>query len=160
MSAHLDMRGAATVGQLSAIPPWEAMLVRHLRLWCEGEQGRTLVQRDLASMTDAGSAQNTAGLLDALVQALARNCRRPLVRHGVHCDCLGADEAVFAQIASSASGGALDDAALMCGLLAMPAHAEHLAILAAQLGAAYRGLDTAAPAAGFATADLPYGTLH
>ncbi|MFC6589061.1 hypothetical protein ACFQDZ_19120 [Sulfitobacter pacificus] len=141
-----NMRGGVPVGQLHAITPWEALLVRHLRLWCDGPEGRLKVKNDWERAGPKAAAENTLAVFDALIITLTSYARRPLVRHCLTCECLGADEGVFVQIVSAASGGALDDAALMSGLIAMPAHAEHIAILAAQVGAAFR-------ARGFARAD-------
>ncbi|WP_276155522.1 MULTISPECIES: hypothetical protein [unclassified Sulfitobacter] len=132
------MRGAVAVGQLTAINPWEALLVRHLRLWCDGADGRAKVIEDWEGAGPKAAAENTLAVFDTLIMTLTNHARRPLVRHCLTCDCLGADECVFVQIVSAASGGALDDAALMSGLIALPAHAEHIAILAAQVGAAFR----------------------
>lgn len=134
------MRGAATVGQLHAIAPWEALLVCHLRLWCDSAEGRNDV-RDAWGLAAAGHGGDAVlNAFDRLIQTMTTFSRRPLVRHGRDCECLGADEGIFVQIVSAASEGQLDDAAMVASLIAFPAQAERIAILAAQVGIGFRAV--------------------
>lgn len=132
------MRGAVAVGQLHTLAAWQALLVQHLRLWCDGPAGQNKVRHDWNASLNAADGEVTLEVFDALIQSLLTYARRPLIRHDLDCACLGADEAVFAQIVSDASGGHLDDAVMLAGLIALPAHAERIAILAGQVGASFR----------------------
>jgi hypothetical protein len=138
MSVDQDMRGAATVGQLHAIAPWEAFLVCHLRLWCDGVEGRDEVRHAWGFTKTDNRGEVILDVFDDLIQTLLMFARRPLIRHSRDCECLGADEGVFIQIVSAASEGQLDDAALMASLIAFPTHAERIAILAGQVGTGFR----------------------
>ena len=157
MKVEPHMRGGVTVGQLAAMLPWEALLVRHLRLWCDGVTGRAQVQREL---TTSEAATVTFGTFDELINIMMTFARRPLLCHGLECQCLGADEAVFVQIVAAACSGQLDDAALMAGLIAFPAHAETIAILAGQLGMAYQLMRPTTEASAMARSALSGQRFH
>jgi len=157
MSLHPTERGAAAVGQLHAIDHWQALLVRHLRFWCEGPATRNDVRRFWQEHAHPAAGQETLARFDALVQQFLSCARRPLVRHGTGCDCLGADEAVFLQIVTDASEGRLDDAVMLSGYILMPAHAEHVALLAGQVGIDFRtGVSGQMEQSRMRTSAMPY----
>lgn len=142
MIVDQNMRGAVAVGQLHTLAAWQSLLVQHLRLWCDGPAGRNKVRDDWSASLNAADGEVTLEVFGALIQCLQTYARRPLIRHGVDCGCLGADEAVFTQVVSDASDGHLDDAVMLAGLIALPAYAEQIAILAGQVGASFRATAT------------------
>ncbi|WP_298976530.1 hypothetical protein [uncultured Roseobacter sp.] len=144
MTPELNKRGGVTIGSLSTLCPWEALLVRELRLWCAGPSGQAAVWRDYASHLSSEMAAQEIRVFGDLITLLSRNARRPLVHHCVDCDCLGADEGVFLHIVGAASEGDLGDAAMLAGLVVLPAHAEHVALLAAQVGTVTRRISRSA----------------
>ena len=133
ISGH-HRRGGATIGHLSTLDDWEALLIRELRLWCHGPEGQAEVWNGFAVNLPPGTADTEMRVFEDLIRTMATYARRPLVRHDVQCDCLGADEAVFLQIVKSACSGELHDAAMVAALAVMPAHAERVALMAAQVG--------------------------
>jgi hypothetical protein len=138
MIVDQDMRGAVAVGQLHTLTAWQSLLVQHLRLWCDGPADQSKVRHDWNASLNATGGEVTLEVFDALIQCLQTYARRPLIRHELDCACLGADEAVFMQVVSDASDGHLDDAVMLAGLIALPAYAEQIAILAGQVGASFR----------------------
>ena len=95
-------QGASPVGRLAHLPEAEAWWVRALRLWCDGDEGQGALRTELeARFGDAGAHAVFARFTD-LVALILRHGRRPFMRHAGHCNCLGADEAVFALFCSQA----------------------------------------------------------
>lgn len=135
MTPEHHKRGGATIGALSTLDEWEAFLVRELRLWCAGPEGKAEVWNGFAVSLPRGTAAAEMRVFEDLIGTMSAYSRRPLVRHELHCDCLGADEAVFLHIVKSASNGELHDAAMVAALVVLPAHAERVALMAAQVGA-------------------------
>ncbi|MEC8575938.1 MAG: hypothetical protein VXZ09_20120, partial [Pseudomonadota bacterium] len=72
--------------------------------------------------------------------------RRALCRHGCHCRCLGADEAVFAHLIEAGANGDQEDAALLASLVVRPDMAMCFAGLAAEFGMALNKVVRAVPA--------------
>ena len=141
MTDH-QARGGAAVGVLNRMETWEANLVLNLRLWCTGPLGQAQVWKDYHAVFPEDVAREECQMFERLLLALIDNARRPLVRHDVACSCVGADECVFLHLIRCASEGHLDDAALMAALLVGPATAEHIAIMAGQVGTCARKLQT------------------
>lgn len=160
MSIEQNISGAAVVGNLPALTPWQALLVKHLRLWCEGPKGQDVVLRDWAQVANAADSSVALDQFNALVVTLQAYARRPLVRHASDCTCFGADEAVCMQIVADASDGHLDDAVMLAGFIAWPAHAERIAILAGQVGAAFRATQLPKHSARPSNTSKLYPTLH
>lgn len=127
-------RGGTAVAALNRLEAWEANLVLNLRLWCEGPSGRQHARRDYTGAFPADKADQAWEAFEGLVQMIIRTAHRPLVRHDVGCNCVGSDEYVFVHLIRTASDGHLNDAALIATLLCGPAHAEHIAILAGEVG--------------------------
>jgi hypothetical protein len=73
-------------------------------------------------------------IFDQMMLVFQRHARRPLVHHGMSCDCLGADEAVLAQFVRHAARGQREDACLMAMLLVRADVAPLAVSLAEQLG--------------------------
>ena len=134
MTPEHHKRGGTAVAVLNGLDPWEAALVLNLRLWCEGPSGQMHIRNEFdttLSQTDAVRAWKD---FDNLVRRILTTALRPMVRHEVSCNCVGSDECVFAHLVGTASAGHLNDAALIATLLVGPAHAEHIALLAGEVG--------------------------
>ncbi len=160
MTMHLKNNGGVAVGDLSMLAAWEQALIHDLRLWCQGPDGRAQVWNRFALTLPRGTAGAHIHVFEDLIATLSTYARRTLVRHHVECACLGADEAVFLHIVRAASAGDIHDAAMVAALVVLPAHAERVALMAAQVGVATRHIsDVATPVADEA-GDRPRTPLH
>lgn len=124
MSAAVH-RGAAAVGHLADLPALEASAVHCLRLWSDAAEGRAAL-----------SEERSTELLRQICGLCASYGRRPLMRHGLGCACLGADEACFAHMVAAAATGAREDALMLAALIVRPDLAPALVALSEQLGLA------------------------
>jgi hypothetical protein len=133
MSAH-SHSGGLPVGHLASLPPLEGLSVRALRRWCDG--GADALALDLADSLGerAGPA---ARAFDALCRHCLAGCRRPLLRHGATCPCLGADEAAFARLVQTATEGEREDALMLACCMVRPDLAPALVHLAQAAGLAF-----------------------
>ncbi|WP_171240950.1 hypothetical protein [Ruegeria sp. HKCCA5491] len=138
-------RGGAPVGRLSDLSPIEAGAVMYLRLWSDGGQSRVDAASDLQIALGADMGHAAMMTLDRLCSLCAHHGRRPLIRHGLGCSCLGADENCFAQMIASASEGAREDAMMMASLIVRADFAPALASLSEELGLALRRMTSAVP---------------
>ncbi|MFC3614090.1 hypothetical protein ACFORG_09995 [Lutimaribacter marinistellae] len=152
-------RGGASVGRLADLSPVEAGAVMYLRLWGESDHGREAAARDFALALGEGQGRRAMRTLDQICMLCARHGRRPVMRHGLNCSCLGADENWFAQLVGAASDGAHEDATMLAALLVRPDMAPTLAGLSLQLGLALRKM-TASVNAPRATHDMSSAVLH
>lgn len=134
MSAPSDLRGAAPVGALDALPPAEAAAVRWLRLWCEGPDGWTAMQADMEALVGPRRAAALAEAFDLTCRLTLEFRRRPLMRHAAACPCLGADEATFAHFLTLAGLGERDEAMLVAILLIRADMAPVLVDTATRIG--------------------------
>ena len=75
---------------------------------------------------------------ETLSALCAQYGRRPLMRHGLDCKCVGADESCFANFIGYASEGAREDAMLMATNLVRPDMALVLVGLAEEFGFALK----------------------
>ena len=117
----------------------------YLRLWGDGAAGRADAASDFGIALGAEQGRAAMLTLDRLCSLCAHHGRRPLVRHGLGCSCLGADENCFAQMVAAASEGAREDAMMMASLIVRPDFAPALASLSEELGLALRRMTTRAP---------------
>ena len=140
MSAAYHARGGAAVAALNHMDAWEANLILNLRLWCEGPQGQEQARQDYTQAFPQSEADRAWTNFESLLKTVFVTALRPLVRHEAGCNCVGSDECVFANLVRTASDGHLNDAALIATLLSGPAHAEHIAILAGEVGSAIRSI--------------------
>ncbi|MFW8594893.1 hypothetical protein [Cribrihabitans neustonicus] len=124
-------RGGAAVGQLGSLPPLEAGAVVNFRHWFSGPDARAQLRADFEDTLGPAAGQAAFETFGTLCNFCATHGRRPLVRHGLTCVCLGADEACFANLVAAAAEGAEDDARLLAALIVRPAEAPALAELAA-----------------------------
>lgn len=127
-------RGAAAVAMLQELPNAEVLLVRSLRLWCEGEPGQRQLERDFALSLGEACGARAYQQVDAVLRLMLENCRRPLIRHAASCRCVGSDEAVFAQLVTSAASGEREDAMMVACLLVRADIAPSLCAAAEGLG--------------------------
>ncbi|MEM8826141.1 MAG: hypothetical protein AAGD40_04345, partial [Pseudomonadota bacterium] len=74
------------------LEPWEADLIVTLRLWCDSPEGQAKVWNEFAMTLPKGKAADEMRAFEQLVSVIASYAHRPLVRHGVGCACIGADE--------------------------------------------------------------------
>lgn len=153
------MRGGAAVGRLADLDPVEAGAVMYLRMWSQGESGRADVASDFCIALGSDYGRAVMLTLDRLCSLCATHCRRPLIRHGMGCACLGADENCFAQMVAAASEGAREDAMMMASLIVRPDFAPALASLSEELGLTLRRMTTgnAIPTTDH---DTPTAVLH
>ena len=127
-------RGGAAVGLLADLPPLEARAVRYFRLWFSGAAARAELQQAFCTALGSGPAKGAFDSFGALCDFCVAHGRRPLVRHGQTCSCLGADENCFANLIAAATEGAVADADLLATLIVAPQKAQALTALAAQSG--------------------------
>ncbi len=139
MSARF-VRGGATVGRLTDLSPIEASAVLYLRQWSDAALARA---DGLAQESDQDSVATS--VMDRLCSLCAHHGRRPLIRHGLGCSCLGADENCFAQMIAAASEGAREDTMMLAALIVRPDFAPALAALSEELALALRRMSVAAP---------------
>jgi len=132
--------GAAPVGRVLDLGPFEMQLVIYLRLWCGGARGQTEVWQDLRARL--GPADGRAALLafECFLCRLLHAARRPLQRHGLECPCLGGDEAAFTRIVTLAAAGEREEAALILSWLVAPGRVPELATLAEAAGLHLTGI--------------------
>lgn len=140
MTPQAQNRGGASIGVLMHFEPWEADLIVTLRLWCDSPEGQAKVWNEFAMTLPKGTAADEMRAFEQLVSTIAAYAHRPLVRHGVGCACVGADEGVFAHLVRVACDGDLGEAAQIATLLVTAAQAERVAILAAQVGCARKSI--------------------
>lgn len=136
--------GASPVGKMDMLPKGEAWWIRALRLWCDGLDGQIMLRDELCARMGPDNAEAFFTRFTDLVALLLRHGRRPLMRHGVTCDCVGADEAVFALFCAQAVHDR--EEAMMIACLIMRADVAPIAVSLAQT----LGLDLArgGPASG------------
>lgn len=134
MSDTVGSSGRMAVGRLGDLAPWEAGLILCLRSWMDGPEGQACVWNAFARTFGGAAARGEMQRFESLLATLCDNARRPLVRHGGGCACIGADEAIFCTLVREAAAGDLTEAAAIASLLVRACHAELVAILAAQVG--------------------------
>lgn len=109
--------GGAAVASLRGLGQMQAMAVMMMRDGFSGPAGQQRVREVFLHTlgTEAGTA--AADAWDDFAGFLLAQARRPLMRHALPCPCVGADEAVVAQILHLAATGAREDAMLTLTLL-------------------------------------------
>lgn len=142
MISDEQARGGAPVAALNRLYAWEANTVVNLRMWCEGPDGQSQVWSEYQQALPESSARDEFHAFENLVSEVVSHADRPLVRHAVGCSCVGSDECIFLHLVRTASAGHMNDAALIATLLAGPAHAERIAVLAERVGTCARRIHT------------------
>lgn len=140
MSSPLAQRGGETVGMLAQRSPAEIAVIRALRLWCDGADGQHDLRQEFSAGLVSDDAARTFTNFDACVRLILRYASRNLVRNDVNSSYISADEAIFANLISTATSGHLQDASLIATLLCGPAQAERIALLAGEVGQSVKRL--------------------
>lgn len=145
MTTGQHKRGGTPVGLLTELDGIEAASVIYLRLWCDGPNAQQHVWNDLASELGPVTSRKALQSFETVCSLCARHGRRPLMRHSLHCKCLGADESCFANFIATAAAGDREDAILIATLLVRPDVAPLLASAASEFGLALKRMRLAAP---------------
>jgi len=138
-------RGSAPVGFIAELDDIEAAAVIYLRLWCDGPEAQATVWNDFASNLGSDRGRRALKSFEDLCSLCTRHGRRPLMRHSVHCKCLGSDEACFANFIATAATGEREDALLIATLLVPPDVAPVITALATDFGHALMCMNLGAP---------------
>lgn len=125
-------RGGTSVGLISDLPPLEAAAIRYLRYWFSGAGPRSDLHQAFCASLGPDLAESAYESFGELCDYCVQHGRRPLVRHGLTCSCLGADENCFANLVAAAAQGEIADADLLASLLVAPQKARTLSTLATQ----------------------------
>ena len=136
MTGAHRQRGGAPVGLIADLDPLEAGLVLYLRLYCAGPDARAQAERDFTLSLGPDHGPAAINSLADLCALCPCHGRRPLVRHGISCKCLGADEACLANLVGAAGSGDREEAMLLASLMVRADMAPCLAGLAETLGLA------------------------
>ena len=127
-------RGGSPVGYLSELDPIEAGAVQYLRLWCDGPDAQVQIHQEFSELLGPEAGSRAIEEFAHLCRLCASHGRRPLLRHGVGCKCLGGDEACFANFIAYATEGEREDALLLAATLVRPQMAPAVVDLAQQFG--------------------------
>ncbi|EAQ04977.1 hypothetical protein OB2597_06825 [Pseudooceanicola batsensis HTCC2597] len=122
--------GAMAVGQIGLLPEGEAWWVRALRLWCSGADGQEALRDQIAMRCGSRKVEEIFGRFTDLMALILEHGRRRMMRHGLDCECVGADEAVFALFCSQALNDR--EEAMMIACLLMRADVAPIAVSLAQ----------------------------
>lgn len=160
MTEALDSPGSAVVGRLTNVPPWEAELILSMRLWMDSLEGQEKVGTGFARCFGTAGGRAEIRQFERLLTALCAYARRPLVRHGLGCDCIGSDEAVLQTLVREAARGDLAEAAMVASLLVPASQAEHVALMAAQVGLAMQCIARQSPPPRGTAETVRSRTLH
>lgn len=153
-------RGGAPVGFITELSEVEAASVIYLRLWCNGPESQAEVWNDFALTLGADQGQKALRSFEQLFGLCAKHGRRPLMRHSVHCKCLGSDESCFANFISAAAEGDREDAMLIATLIVRSDVAPLITSLAAEFGLALKRMRLSAPRKIAHGARPSHSTLH
>ena len=138
-------RGAERVGWLEDLGDIERLAVRWLRAFGRDPDGQAHLDAALTVGLGPDQARNIKAVFEDMMHVGRQYGRRALCRHGCHCRCLGADEAVFAHLIEAGANGAQEDAALLASLVVRPDMAMCFAGLATEFGMALTKVARAAP---------------
>lgn len=126
--------GAAPVGRVLDLRPFELQIAIYLRLWCTGKRGQAEVWQDLVARLEEPDAAAALRAFEAFVRALLAGARRPLARHAVDCPCLGGDEAAIVRAVALAAAGDREDAAMILTWTMKPGAVDALVLQAEDAG--------------------------
>ena len=156
--AGSDLRpnpGGATVADLHALDDDQALAVMMMRDWFEGPDGMWRVRDAFVHTLGEKAGEDAADAFGGFLRFVVAEARRPVMRHALACRCVGADEAVLAQILALAATGAREDAMLTLALL-VPADRAFCEIARAEAA----GLATLRAARIAARRPAPHPRLH
>jgi len=152
--------GASVVGRLTDIAPWEAELILSIRLWMDSPEGRAEIWNGFARCFGASDGRLELRRFETLLTSICSTARRPLIRHGLGCDCIGSDEAILRTLVREATRGDLPEATMIASLLVPARHAEPIALMAAKVGQAMQRLARDAPASASTQSQTEHRILH
>ncbi|MFD2740115.1 hypothetical protein ACFSUD_11075 [Sulfitobacter aestuarii] len=127
-------RGAAPVGQLQELPGLERAAILSLRAWCDGGAARAALAEDIAALLGRTGGEEAQEAFDALMRLILQGARRPMMRHGCSCSCIGGDENAFAQMIGAAAAQDREEAMLFAAILVSGGAAFELVERALSLG--------------------------
>ncbi|MCF2872656.1 hypothetical protein L0664_16410 [Octadecabacter sp. G9-8] len=156
-------RGGAPVGHLTELNAIEAGAVIYWRLWSCGIDGQRRTQSDFRKILGDKSGIEAVDALAQMFDLCVRHGRRPLMRHGLDCKCLGADESCIANFIGYASECRREDAALIASLIVTPDLCLPMAALGQTFGLALRRMalaDLPRDAAGASWSHFTSKTIH
>ena len=159
MTDAVQKRGAAPVGHLETLDAIEAASVIYLRLWSDGPDAQASVVQDFTQTLGIKAGCKAVEAFQDLCAICTQYARRPMMRHGVSCQCVGADECCFATFVATATDGDREDAMLIATLLVRPDVAPIAASLAAQFGLSLKRMQLRAPVDYKRAAPLPHGAV-
>lgn len=159
MSLHSPKQGSAPVGHVSDLDAMRAAAVLYFRLWNGNSDNMTVIHRDWALALGAEAGQHAQHSIEALCDLCQTHGRRPLMRHDVMCNCLGADEACFANFIATAAEGDREDAMLIATLLVRADMAPVITALACEFGLALKRMSLGSLGLG-AKAAATAATVH
>ncbi|ROU00144.1 hypothetical protein EAT49_12615 [Histidinibacterium lentulum] len=133
------------MGRIEDLDPAGVELVGLLRGLTAGSAARAAAETLLQQRAGPEMALRVIAAFDAFWRQIAVHGRRPLMRHGPGCSCLGADEACLATLVEAASEGAREDALLMACLVVRPDMSPMVVADAAVLGLSLQRLVLRAP---------------
>ncbi|MDG1472653.1 hypothetical protein [Pseudosulfitobacter sp. SM2401] len=145
MTDAQSKRGGAAVGFITDLDGLQAATVIYLRMWNNGPDGQTNVWNDFASGLGVVQGKKALQSFEDLCRFCTDHGRRPLMRHGIDCKCLGSDEACFANFIATAATGEREDALLIATLLVRPDVAPLIVALATDFGLALKRMNLCAP---------------
>lgn len=145
MKSAAHTAGASVVGRLTDIAPWEAELIMSMRFWMDGPEGQAEVWNGFARFFGATAGRAEMRNFESLLSSLCTHARRPLIRHGLGCTCIGSDEAILQTLVREATHGDLAEAAMIASLIVPARHAEPVALMAAQVGQAMQRISKRTP---------------
>jgi hypothetical protein len=126
------LSGAAPVSRVEAVDEQTLFLVNALRKF--GQSDEAAFWEGFAMLAGAHRGDAARSVFENLMFLITRHARRPLMTHDGACNCIGADEASFAQFVRMAAQGDPEDAMLI-GMLILSADIVPIAVgLAQQLG--------------------------
>ena len=160
-SDPVALRGGAPVGLLADLDAIEAGAVLYLRLWTSGAAARQQMLVEFGRAIGPEGAHATLNSLGHICDLCTRHGRRPIMRHGITCKCLGSDEACFANLITLAARGDREDAMLIATLMVRPDMAPALSGLAETFGLGVTRLTRRhAPAARVSATHAGHEKLH
>src|SRR6056297_1832661 len=160
MMEMVDISGRAVVGRLTDIAFWEAEFILSMRLWMSSPEGQAEVWNGFARCFGAPAGRSEMRCFESLLSNINMHARRPLVRHGLGCDCIGSDEAILRTLVRDATRGDLAEATMIASLLVPARHAEPIALIAAKVGQAMQRLARDAPASASTQSQTEHRILH
>ncbi|MEM7506745.1 MAG: hypothetical protein AAF415_08355 [Pseudomonadota bacterium] len=124
----------------------DRLFVLTLRNWLDGTDGQVKVWNGLATQLGAERARRILRAFEAFLDAIAVGQKRCISRHATCCPCLGADEALLADLVRDAAEGDAGSAATRAAGIVIDTHLLEVLRNAETLGLLLREIDGCDPA--------------